>query len=88
MGTVTKEREQAVVRVALHEIERLLADAGKAGVPVDGWLEQVAGELRAALPELDPEAAARIARRMLENPRRSVDAQARLALSSLAALKT
>ena len=84
---VTEQREQAVVRVALHEIERLLSTRGD-GVPrVEGWVEQMAAELCSAVPELEPEAAARIAHRMLEEPRLSMDAQSRLDMASLVALK-
>jgi hypothetical protein len=76
-----------VVRVALHEIERLLAKANAGEVQLDGWLEQMASELRTAMPELAPEAAVLIARRILDEPRRSLDAQSRLDIASLAALK-
>ena len=85
---MTRQGEQAVVRVALHEIERLLANAGDTGVPVEGWVEQMAAELRTAMPELDFEAAARIARLMLSEPRRSMAAQGRVDVHSLRALKT
>ena len=85
--TVSKQREQAVVRVALHEIERLLSARGQGGPQVDGWVEQMAAELCSAVPELEPQAAARIAHRMLAEPRLSMDAQSRLDMASLVALK-
>ena len=84
---MTKHREQAVVRVALHEIERLLSARGDSGPKVEGWVEQMAAELCSAVPELEPEAAARIAHRMLAEPRLSMDAQSRLDMASLVALK-
>ncbi|MGZ8311699.1 MAG: hypothetical protein ACXWU1_01135 [Allosphingosinicella sp.] len=77
-----------MVRVALHEIERLLARADHDKVQHDGWLQQMATELRTAMPELAPEAAAMIARRILDEPRLSLDAQSRLDVASLAALKS
>jgi hypothetical protein len=84
---VSRQREEAVVRIALHEIERLLAKAGRGEAQPDGWPEQMAVELRTAMPELAPESAARIARRMLAEPGRSLDAQSRLDMASVAALK-
>ena len=81
------QRKEAVVRVALHEIERVLADAQRGDGKLDGWLEQIASELRTAMPGLAPEAAAWMARRMLADPGRSLDAQCRLDMASLAALK-
>lgn len=84
---MTRERQQSVVRVALHEIERLLNRADASGAPVEDWLEEMAAELRTAMPELDPEAARRIARLMLSEPRRSIAAQGRVGNASLAALK-
>lgn len=65
-------------RVALHEIERLIREAGLSGAPVDTWVEQVADELRSAMPELGPRAAADLARRILADPRGSLGAQAHL----------
>jgi len=84
---VTKQREQSVVRVALHEIQRLLSTRGQGGSQIDGWVQQMAAELCSAVPELDPDAAANIAHRMLEEPRQSMDAQSRLDMASLVALK-
>lgn len=84
---MSRQREEAVVRIALHEIERLLAKADRGEAQRDGWLEQMAAELRTAMPELAPQAAARIARRMLAEPGQSLDAQCRLDMASLAALK-
>ena len=87
MGPVAKQRDQEVVRVALHEIERLLFEAGRSGMPVTKLVDQMAGELRSAVPELQPETAAWIIRRMLENPGRSIEAQGSLDMASLIALK-
>jgi hypothetical protein len=84
---VTKQREHEVVRVALHEIERLLATRGQGGSQIDGWVQQIAAELCTAVPELEPEAAANIAHRMMAEPRQSMDAQSRLGMASLVALK-
>ncbi|WP_129794304.1 hypothetical protein [Sphingosinicella sp. CPCC 101087] len=84
---MTKEREEAVVRVALHEIQRLLSARGGDGAKAEGWVEQMASELCTAVPELEPEAAARIAHRILAEPRLSMDAQSRLDMASLVALK-
>lgn len=84
---MSRQREQSVVRIALHEIERLLSRADASGAPVDDWLEQMAAELRTAMPELDAEAARRIAGLMLREPRRSMAAQGRPETASLAALK-
>jgi hypothetical protein len=84
---VARQREEAVVRVALHEIERMLAEAERGDGKLDGWLEQIATELRTAMPGLAPEAATAMARRMLAEPGRSLDAQSRLDPASRAALK-
>lgn len=84
---MAEEREHAVVRVALHEIERLLSARNMRGAESEGWVEQMAAELCTAVPELEAEAAARIAHRMLAEPRLSMDAQGRLDMASLVALK-
>ena len=68
---------QGRLRLTLDEIERLLAVADRVGAPVEPWVEQLAAELRAALPA-PVEDGARVAGRMRSNPRGSLGAQARL----------
>jgi hypothetical protein len=69
----------------LAEIERLLAEARRAGDAVPAWLDQVALELR----ETAPGSGARkdLARRILSDPRLSLGAQANLDAAALRALK-
>lgn len=78
---------QSGLRLALEEIERLLAIAERTGAPVEPWVEQFAAELRAAAPE--PAAnGAELAGRMRSNPQDSLDAQARLGPQAIKALKS
>lgn len=66
---------------AIAELDRLRARAERSGVPMEEWLEAVAGEIKAAAPALDIvalETVLSLARRMAANPRRSLGAQAHL----------
>lgn len=69
----------------LAEIERLLAEARRAGDSVPAWLDQVAVELR----ETAPGSGARedLARRILSDPRLSLVAQANIDAAALRSLK-
>jgi hypothetical protein len=69
----------------LAEIERLLAEARRAGDEVPAWLDQVAIELRATAPGSG--ARKDLARRILSDPRLSLGAQANLDAAALRALK-
>jgi hypothetical protein len=80
------EDDNRNLRVALREIERLMAAAERKGTPVPDWFAQLAMELRAARPaegEVPPDIAARI----LSDPRLSLGAQANLHPGALRALK-
>jgi hypothetical protein len=79
--------DQAEARRALEEIERLLGDAARSGVSLDPWMSELADELRAVLPAMDAEGAARIARRIAADPRASLAAQGRLRAEMVRALK-
>lgn len=74
-------------RRALEEVERLLRDADSAGVALDPWLRDLADELRSALPEMDTQGAARLAGRILADPRVSLAAQSRLRADTVRALR-
>lgn len=69
----------------LAEIERLLAEARRAGDSVPAWLDQVAVELR----ETAPGSGARedLARRILSDPRLSLVAQANIDAAALRSLE-
>lgn len=69
----------------LAEIERLLAEARRAGDSVPAWLDQVAVELR----ETAPGSGARrdLAKRILSDPRLSLVAQANIDAAALRSLK-
>jgi chemotaxis regulatin CheY-phosphate phosphatase CheZ len=84
---VSKDGEQTPVRVALHEIERLVAEASMTHGGTDSWVGQLAAELRSAMPELEVEAASEIAARMLADPRKSLGAQARLNRAAIRTLR-
>ncbi len=75
------------LRLTLDEIERLLALADRVGARVEPWVEQLAAELRAALPGPAEDGVA-LAGRMRSNPRDSLDAQARLDPRAIKALKS
>jgi hypothetical protein len=79
--------DQAEARRALEEIERLLGDAARSGVALDPWMSELADELRAVLPAMDAEGAARIAKRVAANPRASLAAQGRMRAEMVRALK-
>lgn len=70
----------------LREIERLIAAARARNLDVQPWIEQLAAELRGSLPA-PAESGAPLARRMRSNPRKSLVAQSRIAVSALAALR-
>lgn len=74
-------------RRALEEIERLIADAAATGLRLDPWVGELAEELRAVIPEMDADGAARIARRIAGDPRLSLAAQGRLRAETLRALR-
>jgi uncharacterized lipoprotein YddW (UPF0748 family) len=74
------------LRDTLGEIERLIAAARARNLEVQPWIEQLAAELKSSLP--DPaEEGAPLARRMRSNPRKSLGAQAHIAVSALSALR-
>jgi hypothetical protein len=75
---LTGFKDEAQARRALEEIERLLADASTGGVRLDPWLGELAAELRAVVPLVDADGAARIAKRLAADPRVSMAAQGRL----------
>jgi hypothetical protein len=68
------------------EIERMLAEARRAGDKVPVWLDQLALELREAAPGSG--ARADLARRILSDPRLSLGAQANLDAAALRILKS
>lgn len=74
-------------RRALEEIERLIADAGATGVQLDHWIAELAEELRASIPAMDADGAARIARRIAGDPRLSLIAQGGVRAETLRALR-
>jgi len=71
--------------VTLAEIERMLAEARRAGEAVPAWLDQLALELREAAPGSG--ARADLAQRILSDPRLSLGAQANIDASALRSLK-
>lgn len=86
MGMDRLSDRQSGLRLALEEIERLLAAAERTGTPVEPWVEQFAAELRATLPRPAADGAA-VAGRMRSNPKNSLDAQAQLDPHAIKALK-
>lgn len=74
-------------RRALEEIERLIADAAATGVRLDNWVSELADELRASIPAMDADGAARIARRIADDPRLSLVAQGGVRAETLRALR-
>ena len=80
------DREERL-RVTLREIERLLARAYQNGAPVESWIEQVAVELRAAVPDEAASERANLAVRILSQPGLSLGAQAHIDASAIRALK-
>jgi hypothetical protein len=71
--------------VTLAEIERLLAEARRAGEKIPAWLDQLAVELREAAPGSG--ARADLARRILSDPRLSLVAQANIDAAALRSLE-
>ena len=71
--------------VTLAEIERMLAEARRAGDRVPAWLDQLALELREAAPGSG--ARADLAQRILSDPRLSLGAQANIDAVALRSLK-
>jgi hypothetical protein len=72
---------EAGLAAAIAELDRLRARAQRQGVPMEEWLEAVAEDMRAAAPPVDEPALEKImtlARRIEDDPRRSMAAQARL----------
>lgn len=70
----------------LAEIERMLAEARRAGDNVPVWLDQLAVELREAAPGSG--ARADLARRILSDPRLSLVAQANIDAAALRSLES
>ncbi len=70
----------------LAEIERMLAEARRAGDAIPGWLDQLALELREAAPGSG--ARADLAQRILSDPRLSLGAQANIDAAALRILKS
>lgn len=68
----------------LAEIERLLAEARRAGETVPAWLDQVAVELRETVPGSG--ARKDLAKRILSDPRLSLIAQANIDAAALRSL--
>jgi len=66
------------LRVALDEIERLMADAERHGTSVPAWFAELAAELRAAAPAAGGEVKPDLAERILSDPRLSIGAHAKL----------
>jgi hypothetical protein len=79
--------DEAQARRALEEIERLIADADATGMQLDPWLAELAEELRAVVPAVDAETAAKIARRIAAAPNISIAAQSRLRSETVRVLK-
>jgi hypothetical protein len=69
----------------LADIERMLAEARRAGDNVPAWLDQLALELREAAPGSG--ARADLAQRILSDPRLSLGAQANIDAAALRTLK-
>ena len=69
----------------LAEIERMLAEARRAGDSIPAWLDQLALELREAAPGSG--ARADLARRILSDPRLSLVAQANIDAAALRSLE-
>ena len=69
----------------LADIERMLAEARRAGDAVPAWLDQLALELREAAPGSG--ARADLAQRILSDPRLSLGAQANIDAAALRSLK-
>jgi hypothetical protein len=67
---------------AIAELDRLRIRAERSGVPMGEWLEAVAEDIKAAAPALDLvalESVISLARRMADDPRRTLGAQAHFA---------
>ena len=79
--------DEGQMRVALREIERLLAEASESGVPVERWIEQFVEELRTAYPEPLDEGRSQVPHRIRSDPRQSIVAQARLDPAMLRTLR-
>ena len=72
------------ISATLAEIERMLAEARRAGDRIPAWLDQLAVELREAAPGSG--ARADLARRILSDPRLSLVAQANIDAAALRSL--
>ena len=84
---MAKPPRSGEVKVALHEIDRLVREAAETNARLDGWIAELADELRAAEPALDPAAAAGLAREIVHDPGTSLSAQARLDARSVRVLR-
>lgn len=87
MGEERRIDDDNGLRLTLEEIERLMSLAERVGAQVEPWVEQLAAELRAAVPHAAADGAA-VAGRMRSNPRDSLDAQAHLDPRIIKALKS
>ena len=87
MGEDRRISDENSLRLTLEEIERLMHLAEREGVQVEAWVEQLAAELRAAVPQPAADGA-EVAGRMRSNPRDSLDAQAHLDPRAIKALKS
>jgi hypothetical protein len=74
------------ISATLAEIERMLAEARRAGDSIPAWLDQLALELREAAPGSG--ARADLARRILSDPRLSLVAQANIDAAALRSLES
>jgi hypothetical protein len=74
------------ISATLAEIERMLAEARRAGDRIPAWLDQLAVELREAAPGSG--ARADLARRILSDPRLSLVAQANIDAAALRSLES
>lgn len=74
-------------RFTLEEVDRLLAMANRIGVPVEPWVEQLAGELRVQRSNAAQDGA-EMAGRMRSDPGRSLRAQTRIDPGTLHMLKS
>ena len=72
------ESQDRNLRVALEEIERLMAEAERNGTSVPDWFAELAAELRAAVPAAGGVVRPDLAERILSDPRLSLGAHAKL----------
>jgi hypothetical protein len=80
---------QTRLRLTLGEIERLMAAADQIGAPIEPWIVELAGELRATLAGAEGGLldGAGMAGRMRSDPARSLGAQSPIAARAIQVLK-